>query len=194
MFVGKLNPETVALILAGLQRPWWIAGGWAIERFAERHIREHRDVDVAILREDQDELREYLHGWRLEKIVVRAGGSMREPWEGQGLELPVYQVFASLEGNELEFLLNETRGDDWVFRRDPRVAMPLSRAGTTSATGQPLLNPAIVLLYKAKNTRRVDEQDFGSALPRLSDEDRTWLRDSLVVCHPKHNWLRRLDG
>ena len=39
----------VAALLDGLPARWWIAGGWAIELFAGASIRDHDDVDVAVL-------------------------------------------------------------------------------------------------------------------------------------------------
>jgi hypothetical protein len=29
-------------------QPWFVAGGWALDLFAERRSREHSDVDIAI--------------------------------------------------------------------------------------------------------------------------------------------------
>lgn len=53
----------VASLLRNFKRPWFIAGGWAIDLFFGRVTRNHDDVDVAIFRGDQRELQAYLSGW-----------------------------------------------------------------------------------------------------------------------------------
>jgi hypothetical protein len=67
--------------------------------------------------------------------------------------------------------------------------MPLSEARLRSF-GVPILNPAIVLLFKAKAPRPKDEHDFRALLPALSDPRLAWLRAALERCHPGHAWLR----
>jgi hypothetical protein len=54
------------------------------------------------------------------------------------------------------------------------------------------LRPAIVLLYKAKAPRPVDEQDFQIVRSALGATERAWLRAALEVCHPDHAWLGML--
>jgi hypothetical protein len=42
----------VAALLAGIDSPWWIAGGWALDLFIGDQTRAHEDLDVGILRRD----------------------------------------------------------------------------------------------------------------------------------------------
>jgi hypothetical protein len=72
------------------------------------------------------------------------------------------------------------------------VHMPLDAIARMSDDGIPHLVPEIVLLYKAKNIREHDVQDFDTALPRLDAAQRAWLRDAIAVVHPGHPWLERL--
>lgn len=54
--IGVALPQPVAQVsesLRGLQVPWAICGGWAIDLWLDRPVREHADVDVAVFREDQ---------------------------------------------------------------------------------------------------------------------------------------------
>ena len=53
-------------LLSDFRRPWMIAGGWAIDLFLRRVTREHEDVDIAILRADQRELRTRLRGFEFD--------------------------------------------------------------------------------------------------------------------------------
>lgn len=66
--------------------------------------------------------------------------------------------------------------------------------GLDSAIGVPVLNPEIVLLYKAQRPRPVDEQDFKQAHAALSAEQRRWLRSALMVCYSDHPWSSHLSA
>ena len=57
-------PLQVAQAMAGFRRPWFIAGGWAIDLFLGRVTREHADIEIAVLRTDQQFLRQHLRSWR----------------------------------------------------------------------------------------------------------------------------------
>ena len=45
-----LTPMEVAEIFRPLARPWWVAGGYAMEHVVGRAYRPHSDVDVLVLR------------------------------------------------------------------------------------------------------------------------------------------------
>lgn len=49
-----------------------------------------------------------------------------------------------------------------------------------------------MLLYKAKNLRDPDVQDFARVRPTLSDPQRRWLANALAIVHPGHRWLPSL--
>ena len=59
--------------------------------------------------------------------------------------------------------------------------------------GVPFISPEIQLLYKAKYQRAKDEHDFELAAPRLDEGRRRWLIEGLRLCHPGHDWLRKLE-
>lgn len=81
----------VAGTLRAFQRPWAVAGGWALDLMLGQVTRPHADVDIAVFREDQQALRTALPGWRLEVATV---GTL-VPWgHGKWLELPVHEVHA----------------------------------------------------------------------------------------------------
>ena len=63
-------------VLHSLRRPWFVAGGWAIDLFLGRETRNHQDIDIAIFREDQFELRRHLANWKWEKTV---NGTLSRP-------------------------------------------------------------------------------------------------------------------
>ncbi len=176
----------VASLMRGFPRPWYIAGGWAIDLFLGRVTREHDDIDIAILREDQRELRTHFAGWAFEKVVE----GQRRPWaEGEWLDPPVHEVQTTSENRPLiEFLFNESSGATWRFRRNPAITRELDRIGTRTSAGIPFLAPEIVLLFKAKAAGVKDAHDFDLVQPRLSAGPRRWLKNALETCHPGHPW------
>lgn len=193
VILNVLDPRPPVLIAAaaamqGYPAPWAIAGGWALDLGLGTARREHADLDLAVFRADQSILRAHLGNWRWEY----ASGGVLRPWEpGDSLALPAHELYATAPDNEdarFEFLLNEQNGADWIFRRDSRVRLPLSRAILPSPSGLPVLAPEIVLLYKAKAPRPADEADFRAALPALGRDARGWLAAALAQCHPGHPW------
>jgi len=180
----------VADLMRGFPRPWYIAGGWAIDLFLGQTTREHEDVDVAILRKDQAELRTHLAPWAFEKVVE----GQRFPWaESEWLDPPVHEVHSTSENRPpIEFLFNESTGATWRFRRNPAIMRRLDRIGMRTSAGVPFLAPEIVLLFKAKAPGAKDVQDFDFVQPRLKAEPRRWLKRALETCHPGHPWIARL--
>jgi hypothetical protein len=49
----------------------------------------------------------------------------------------------------LQVMIEETVGDRWVYRRDPRVSTPLREIGLKTADGIPYLAPEVQLLFKS---------------------------------------------
>lgn len=179
----------VAVTLGDLPVAWAIAGGWALDLALGRTSRAHADVDVAVFRDDQQALREALPAWEFGAVVDEA----LVPWApGARLERPVHEVHARLPGarppRTLEFLLNERDGAIWVYRRDHTIRRALARAFRVGACGIAALAPEIVLLFKSKAPRPVDEYDFRVAQPLLDPEARAWLRAALERTAPGHPW------
>jgi hypothetical protein len=188
-----LNPalERAVALMCDFNAPWGIAGGWALDLFIGRESRAHDDIDIAILRGDQQRLRSCLSG-RVEKVVSRR----LVPWSpAEVLELPVHEIHVTWpDGYQLEFLLNEHDPvtHDWLFRRDPRIRRPLDLAFAIDRA-VPYLAPEVVLLYKAKSPSAKDDSDFHSVLPRLDREQRSWLTRALDLTAPDRRWATILE-
>ena len=56
----------------------------------------------------------------------------------------------------LQVNLEPVDGNEWVYRRDSRVRLPIERVILRRA-GLPCVDPAVQLLWKAKNTAAKDE-------------------------------------
>ncbi|MFJ4911079.1 nucleotidyltransferase domain-containing protein [Streptomyces sp. NPDC088726] len=186
-------PGTVGL-LAPLRGPWWIAGGYAVELAVCRSYREHGDIDVLLLRRDQLAVQRTLPGW--EWWAADPPGTLR-PWKpGEILPADVHDIWCRPGPDEpwrVQFMLDDVAGGDWVFRRDPRIRLPLDRLGAVSGDGVPYVVPEVQLLYKSRSRRPKDEQDFAAALPVLGDDQRAWLTETITLAAgADHPWAARL--
>lgn len=185
-----IHPEEIAQLLSGFARPWWICGGWALDLFLGRETRCHDDLDVALLRHDQLALFHHLRGWGL---YYATPAHTLEPWDGRRLELPIHGIWARRSAEPdaswtCEFLLNEERDGEWVFRRDEAVRRSLEEI-SDERNGVPFLRPEIVLLYKSSERSPKNDTDFAAVRPRLSREASLWLRAALERCDDRHPWI-----
>lgn len=186
--------------LAPLHMPFFICGGWAIDLYLGRMTREHHDVDVLILRHHQSRLHERLDGWTMKKILPHPEGMANRgtlaDWRpGERLELPIHQINLYRHGETepaFQVMLAESSNEEWIYRRNPAIRMPLKRMGFHSLWGLPYLAPEIVLLFKSKHLQAHDRIDFNVALPAMSADSRAWLRAALERSSPDHEWLAAL--
>lgn len=159
---------TVVTLMSGFPAPWCVAGGWAIDLFLGRMTRAHDDVDVAVFREDQRAIHDCWPHWSKQKVVA---GTFQDWPADEWLSLPIHEIHIQSPDEPprvVEFLLNERDGERWIFRRNPAVTLPIGELIRTGAGGVPILAPAVVLLYKAKNPRPKDEEDFQVTVPHMA--------------------------
>lgn len=193
---AKWEPLTLPelqLLFADFGGPLWIAGGLAIELAVGTSFREHRDIDVLILRRDQQRIRGVMKGWDV--CAAEPSGALR-PWrDDETFDAPINSLWCRRRANSpwaLEILLDEARGDDWVSRRSPAVSRPITSLGWLTPDSFPVLAPEVQLFYKAQEPRLEDECDFSAVLPHLTAPQRVWLDDALEVPFPEHPWRERL--
>ena len=185
-------PLQVQFLMRDFKPQWFVAGGWAIDLYLEKVTRQHDDIEIAIFRQDQSALQNYLDDWTLKKVV---NGELSDWQRGERLELPIFEIHCFNKSSEpqfLEVLFDQTNSDEWLFRRNEKVIKPLSELFLTSNSGIKFLRPEVVLLYKSKNPRSKDEQDFEAVAKRLDAESKQWLKNALAVCCAEHHWLQRL--
>ncbi len=189
----------ITTLMAGFPARWYVAGGWALDLHLGCVTRPHADIDIAIFRADQAALRAHLEGWVWMKAIPGERGRL-EPWlPGEELSLPLHELHAHKAAETAnaptlaaEFLLNESDGIHWIFRRDPRITRPLELTGRRSRQGLPILAPEVVLLYKAPRLSPDDDRDFHTVIPALDVEARQWLRSALSIYQPAHEWIAAL--
>ncbi len=201
--------ERLASALSGLpdDGSWAVSSGWALDLHLGAPTRYHDDVDVEVDAARQADVQRILlaAGWRLDKVVE--GGRYARWVEGEPLAPGGHQAHARRAGEFLDLLFAPRRPNEWLYRRDQRVSMPLASAvrRTTLPTGitVPYLAPAAVLLFKSRSSRgdegqggprTKDDADLAHMLPTLDPDERAWLTTALRVVHGDHPWLGRLDG
>ncbi|HVV35767.1 MAG TPA: 2-amino-4-hydroxy-6-hydroxymethyldihydropteridine diphosphokinase, partial [Acidimicrobiales bacterium] len=169
----SVTPADAVRWMRGWDGPWAVAGGWAIELFVGRRVRDHRDLEIAVARADADRVHEQFAGWDL---FFPSPVAMTRWRAGDPLPADQHQVWAQRDGVWThEVFFEDIRDGRLHYRRDAAVTLPVEQAILRSAEGIPYIAPELQLLYKAKAMRRRDELDFAAAEPLLSDAQRAWL-------------------
>jgi hypothetical protein len=186
------SPSEVTRRLEGVHAHWYVAAGWALDLFSGGRTRDHDDLEIGVPAREYDAVAERLVEHGLELFVV-GDGLARPPTESA--LATHHQTWARDRENgrwRVDVMREPSDGDDWVFRRDPRIRLPAVSVVARTAAGIPYAQPEIVLLFKAKSVRRKDEDDFARVLPFLDAPRRSWLREALELVHPEHPWLAAL--
>ena len=171
---------------------WFVAGGWAIDLFLGKVTRPHQDIEIAIFRKNQTALHDYFDGWLLRKVV---NGEPVVWHQDEWLTLPVHEIHCCNETAQpplFEILLNESNETEWLYRRNQKARRPLVKIELESNAGIKFLCPEIVLLYKSKNPKAKDEQDFQAAVGHLDAEQKEWLKGAIALTDSQHRWLQSL--
>jgi hypothetical protein len=189
------RPDEVARRLAGVDVPWYVAAGWAIDLFLGGERREHEDIEIAVPRHRLAQVLAAFADFELFAAGV----------PGPGLVTPLAHVDAACRSYHqtwvrerrsgrwrLDIFREPAEGDVWICRRDASIRLPYDRVIERTSDGIPYGAPEIVLLFKAKHARPKDDGDFAAVLPRLALRRRRWLGAALARVHPGHRWLDAL--
>lgn len=186
-----LHPRQVAPLFLALDASWWVTGGWALDLFLGRE-RVHSDLDVAVLRREQDAVRSHLAAWDLH---IAHDGTLT-PWPpGERLPFDRSTVWARPARYlpwQLEVFFETAEGEEWLYARDEQVRLPLLALGMETVDGVPYVRPEVVLLYRAPTAGPADDSDLREVAARLSVVGRGWLRDALSTAYPGHRWISEL--
>jgi hypothetical protein len=193
--------------MSSYQRPWALCGGWAIDAWLGRISRDHGDVDLSVFDTDHRELVEQLADWQLIAHTSVRDDASTGQWDGRRLPVPSHLHARSPadagplpedgicnpeQGWWLDIQIDAREGDDWMLSRDPIISMPMRDAIKPSPWGLPMVVPEVLLFFKARDMRRRDKLDFVACLPKLSPEQREWLRDA--IARMRHPWIAQLHG
>ena len=189
------RPHQAAEFLAGVDLPWYVAAGWAIDLFLGGELREHSDLEVAVPNTRFDELAGVLEGF--EVCVITAHAEATPLAEARDRLMDTHQTWVREPATgkwRFDLFREPSDGDTWICRRDPAIRLPYEQVIEWTADGIPYGRPEIVLLFKAKHSHEAkNEADFAATLPRLDTARREWLRDALARIHPGHAWLAELE-
>ena len=184
------TPEDLASKLRQVNRPWYVVGGWALDLWHGTQIRPHEDLEFCILRPDFSTFQTALKDWPLSAAT-----------NGQIIALedaPVSSItqFWGMDTKQtrwvFDMMIEPGTAEHWQYKRDPAFNAPRSAMIRYSNDHIPYLNPAAILLFKAKHQRPKDEADFQYSAPLLTAQDRAWLRNALQQLHPDHAWISQL--
>jgi hypothetical protein len=183
------TPQEAARRLAGIDVPWRISAGWAIDLFLGRERREHDDLEIGVPADRFGEIAAALP--ELEFFVVSRG--VAEPVAEAGDRLTTSHQTWGLDRRANVWRIDVFRephdGDQWLARRDESIRLPYDELIEHTADGIPYERPEVVLLFKAKHSRAKDEADLAAVLPLLGPERRKLLAGWIERVHPGHFWL-----
>jgi hypothetical protein len=186
------HPTELGHRLGGIDKPWCIVGGWALDLWHGCQTREHEDLEFTVLRPDLAVFREAL----ADIDFYTAGDGIVEPLPPDTAPPTEISQIWCLDHAEhcwrVDMMIEPGTPATWAYKRDPTIVRPRAELVRTSWEGLPYLGPAAVLLFKAKYRRAKDEADFARALPKLEPGESAWLKACLEVTHPGHDWARQL--
>ncbi|WP_373635176.1 nucleotidyltransferase domain-containing protein [Yoonia sp. SS1-5] len=173
---APMSPATLNVRLIAVGAIWYICGGWALDLWHGRQTRHHGDIEFCILRPDFPAFSAQFQDF---DFYAAADGSLsllanRTASPSTGTQFwgcdPATKTFA------FDLMIEPGNHAEWAYKRDPTMTEERAHMLRLSADGIPYLAAPGVLLFKAKYTRDKDQFDFEMALPRLTPEDREWLR------------------
>lgn len=186
------TPDEVAQQLHGVDAPWCVAAGWAIDLFLGHQRRAHDDLEIAVPHDRFNEIAAVLPGFEIFVVgdgyglALAKAGRLMNTWHQTWLRERDTGFW------RLDIFREPSADGQWICRRDSRIRLPYHRPIEHSASGIPYARPEVVLLFKAKVARPKDEEDFAAVLPHLDRGRRQWLAESLALVHPGHHWILEL--
>ncbi|WP_196787251.1 nucleotidyltransferase domain-containing protein [Burkholderia stagnalis] len=187
-----MAPAELARRLSDIRLPWCVVGGWALDLWHGAQTREHGDLEFTILREDFGIFRQAFGD--LAFYTAHAGVVEKLPATRDApSEIMQFRGFdRAAESWRIDMMIEPGTHALWAYKRDPSFKRPRADMVTRTADGIPYLNPSAVLLFKARDRRPKDRQDFERALPNLPAIERAWRKDCLDALHPGNEWARAL--
>ena len=181
------HPRVAAERLAGLDVPWYVAAGWALDLFRGAQSRPHEDLEIAVPAHHFDALAERFadcdfyvpRSGELHPLSPQTRDSSHQTW---ALSRATWKWCVDVFREPYD-------GDRWVCRRDEAIRLPYEEIIEHDPAGIPFLAPEYVLLFKAKLGRDKDLADLHGVLPLLAADRRRRLHDLLARVHPGHAWL-----
>ncbi len=184
---APFDVATVQRYFGPLDARWWLSGAAALDVFAGTSWREHGDIDVSVWRGDWPRVEPHLVG-ALDVHVAQSG--VLTPLAERSVTDDVHNLWVrERDGGPWRVQVNLEEGDDtfWRYRRDERVERAWDEV-IWHHGALPFVNPAVQLLWKARDVAPKDQLDFDAVVPRLPAAERAWLADAIALAHPESSW------
>ena len=206
-------------LMSGFAHPWFLCGGLAVDAWLGRTARQHGDLDIVVFHEDQPAIHRHLAGWNTVADAPNdtTPAADRPQWDGRPMdehhrwtwpETPAHiharpnkeQAAAPGAPRELEVMIIERSGPQWLLYLQPRLARPIRECVRPSVRAIATVVPEVLMFYKAtaywgdpRYPRAHDESDFFALAPMLVEAQRAWLAQAISQFVPDHPWLPRLN-
>jgi len=184
------HPREVRDRLVGVDVPWCVVAGWAIDLYRGSQTRDHEDTEIAVPASRFPEIRRAFGEFDLDVV----GSGHIWPLEHEAFDV-MHQTWVRDRTTgiyHLDIFREPHDGEIWICRRDESIRRPYSEIIRTTVEGIPYMVPEVVLLFKAKHDLPKDDLDFVGVLPLLESGQRRWLMNALERIHPDHHWIDRL--
>jgi aminoglycoside-2''-adenylyltransferase len=186
------SPAEIARRLEGLDVPWYVAAGWALDLFRGRQTRRHGDLEIGIPAADFPSIRDRFGGYVFDGV----GQNCLWPDASPEVLAATHQTWLRdpAGGDYLVDVFREPHEgrQTWICRHNETIRLPYEEIICHTADGIPYLTPELVLLFKAKRPRPKDQADFEGVLPELSPAQRARLAELIGRVYPEHRWLDAL--
>ncbi|PEZ03749.1 hypothetical protein CN326_17905 [Bacillus sp. AFS018417] len=178
-------------IMKNFKHPWFIAGGWAIDLGIGVVTRTHEDIDICIFREHAEEVFTYFSDWDI-YVAIPGEGRVDPCLNLEDIALPRYGLHLYKEQDFIEILLTDKENDKVLFRKNKTIWMDYKHFVHEDALGRKFIAPEWQLLFKAKEGRIKDEQDFKAYIPYMNEQQKLWLTSALKEQFPSSAWIKEL--
>ncbi len=163
-----LSRVEVIQVFANSPFPWGFAGGYAVEQFLGKSIREHSDTDIIVYRDQQLQVQRWLPDWQL--YAADPPGTLR-PWtDDEYLPYGIHGIWGhrrNVQAWQLQIMLTEVDRDQWFMRGNPQIRGRRDDL-IVRYNGIPCIRIDVQLLYKARSCR---PKDTGVAPSRWTVKD-----------------------
>ncbi|MET7426768.1 hypothetical protein [Dactylosporangium sp. NPDC005555] len=180
------HPRVLTDRLAGLDVPWCVVAGWALDLFRRAGTRPHHDVEIAVPADTFDAVAARFDD--CDFFTVHSGTVTPATADTLRTSHQTWAWDRAAGAWRFDVFREPHDGGTWICRREPRIRRPYSDIIHHTPDGIPFLAPEFVLLFKSKDPRPKDESDFRGILPLLSPDQRRRLDELLAMTAPTHPW------
>ncbi|MFD1176012.1 nucleotidyltransferase domain-containing protein [Paenibacillus puldeungensis] len=178
--------------MKSFEKPWFVAGGWAIDLAVGKATREHKDIDICVFREDANYTINYFKDWDI-KVAIPGEHRLERVDQITDVVLPRYCLHLFKDNEFLEILLTERVREEVVFRKNSEIRMSI-KDFSKHQENIPFVNPVWQLLFKSLNTREEDEHDFMTYINEVNDDySKKWLFQKLKDIKGNQKWIEELQ-